>query len=121
MEGINHRRISYGWHRDGFCQTLAAHVALIHCRPVLKEDQIAIRFENGYGVIILPVSREEEVFEVLVLRFYGTGIDDYQVAQYAPIPELNRGYFDEIIDLCKQVALLPISKAGTGSSGQGLQ
>ena len=118
MEEINHRRLSYAWHHDAFCQTLAAQVALIHCRQVLEENQIAIRFENGYGVTILPVSLEEEVFEVLVLRFYGTGINDYQVAQYAPIPELNRGGFDEIIDLCKQVALLPISKARTGSSGQ---
>ena len=114
MEEINHRRLSYVWHHDKFCQALAAHVALIHCRQVLEENQIAIRFENGYGVTILPVSLKEEIFEVLVLRFYGAGINDYQVAQYAPIPELNRGDFDEIIDLCKQVALLPISKARTG-------
>jgi hypothetical protein len=118
MEGINHSRLSYVEHHDGFCQALAAQVALIHCRQVLEENKIAIRFENGYGVTILPVSLEEEVFEMLVLRFYGAGINDYQVAQYAPIPELNRGDFDEIIDLCKQVALLPISKARTGSSGQ---
>ena len=118
MEGINHNRLSYVWHHDELCQALAAQVALIHCRQVLEKNQIAIRFENGYGVTILPVSLEEEVFEALVLRFYGAGINDYQVAQYAPIPELNRGDFDEIIDLCKQVALLPISKASTGSSGQ---
>ena len=117
MEGINHSRLSYAWHHDAFCQALAAQVDIINCRQV-SENQISIRFENGYGVTILPVSLEEEVFEVLVLRFYGTGINDYQVAQYAPIPELNRGDFDEIIDLCKQVALLPISKARTGSSGQ---
>ena len=117
MEERNHSRLSYAWHHDAVCQTLAAQVALIHCRLIVEENQIAIRFENGYGVIILPVSLEEEIFEVLVLRFYGTGINDYQVAQYAPIPELNRGGFDEIIDLCKQVALLPISKARTGSSG----
>jgi len=110
MEWINHSRLSYFWHHDEFCQALAAQVALIHCRQVLEENQIAIRFENGYGVTILPVSLEEEVFEVLVLRFYGAGINDYQVAQYAPIPELNRGDFNEIIDLCKQVALLPISR-----------
>jgi hypothetical protein len=118
MERINHSSLSYAWHHDGFCQALAAEVALIHCRQVLDENQIAIRFENGYGVTILPVSLEQDVFEVLVLRFYGAGINDYQVAQYAPIPELNRGDFDEIIDLCKQVALLPISKTRTGSSGQ---
>jgi hypothetical protein len=118
MEEINHHRLSCDWHHDAFYQTLAAHVALIHCRQVLEENQIAIRFENGYGVTIVPVSLEEEVFEVLVLKFYGRGINDYQVAQYAPIPELNRVGFEEIIDLCKQVALLPISKARTGSSGQ---
>jgi len=118
MEGINHSRLSYVWHHDNFCQALAAQVAVIHIRRVLEENQITIRFENGYGVTILPVSLEEEVFEMLVLRFYGAGINNYQVAQYAPIPELNRGDFDEIIDLCKQVALLPISQARTGSSGQ---
>ena len=118
MEEIHHRRLSYPWHHDEFCQALAAQLTLIHCRQILAENQIAIRFENGYGVTILPVSLEEEVFEVLVLRFYGAGINDYQVAQYAPIPELNRGDFNEIIDLCKQVALLPKSKARTGSSGQ---
>ena len=121
MEEINHRGLPYDWHHGAFCQTLAAQGALIHCRQVLEENQIAIRFENGYGVTILPVPLEEEVFEMLLLRFYGTGINDYQVAQYTPIPELNRGDFDEIIDLCKQVALLPISNARTGSSGPALQ
>jgi CelD/BcsL family acetyltransferase involved in cellulose biosynthesis len=118
MEGINHSRLSYVPHHDEFCQALAAQVAFIHCRQVLKENQIAIRVENGYGVTILPVPLEAEVFEVLVLRFYGAGLNDYQVAQYAPIPELNRGDFNEIVDLCKQVARLPISKARTGYSGQ---
>jgi hypothetical protein len=118
MEEVNHGRLSYDWHHDGFCRTLAAQGALIHCRQVWEENRLTLRFENGYGVTILPVSPAEQVFEVLVLRFYGTGINDYQVAQYAPIPELNRGNFDEIIDLCKQVARLPISKARTGSSGQ---
>jgi hypothetical protein len=117
MEEADHRRLSHAWHHDAFCQALAAHVALIHCRQLLEEKKIAIRFENGYGVTIVPVSLKEEVFEVLVLRFYGTGINDYHVAQYAAVPELNRGDFDEILDLCKKVALLPISKARTGSSG----
>jgi hypothetical protein len=118
MEEINHGRQFYAWHHDGFCQAMATKLDLIHCREVLKEKQIAIRFENGYGVIIQPVSLEEEVFEVLVLKFYGAGTNDYQVAQYAPVPELNRGNFDEIIALCKQVALLPMSNPRRGSSGQ---
>ena len=117
MEGVNHGKLCHVGHHDEFCQALAAHVALIHWRQVLEENQIAIRFENGYGVTILPVPLEAEVFEVLVLRFHGAGLNDYQVAQYAPIPELNRGDFDEIIDLCKQVARLPISGAKTGCTG----
>ena len=121
MEGINHRRLSHGGPHDEFCQALTAQGTLIHWRQVLEKNQLAIRFENGYGVTILPVPLAAEVFEVLVLRFYGEGLNDYQVAQYAPIPELNRGDFDEILDLCKQVARLPISKAKTGSSGQAPQ
>jgi hypothetical protein len=117
MEEIDHRRLSYDGHHGAFCRTLAAQGALIHCRQVLEENQIAIRFENGYGVIILPVPLEEEVFEMLLLRFYGTGINDYQVAQYAPIPELNRGGLDEIMDLCKQAALLPVNMERMGPSG----
>jgi hypothetical protein len=121
MEEAHHRRPSYGWNNDAFCQTLAAHVASIPCRQALEDNRIAMRFANGYGVTILPVSREEDILEVLVLRFYGTGSDDYQVAQYAPVPELNRGSFDEILALCKQVALLPASKARTGAYGPALQ
>lgn len=121
MDEINHGGVSYGWHHDSLCQTLAAQVALIYCRPGLEAHQIAMRFENGYGVSILPVSPEAEVFEMLVLSFYGRGIHDYQLAQYIPIPELNRGDFDDIVDLCKQVALLPTSKARTGFPGEGKQ
>ena len=117
MEEINHGGVSYIWHHDSLCQTLAAKVALIYCRQGLEENQIAIRFENGYGVSILPVLPDAEVFEVLVLRYYGTGIHDYQLAQYTPIPEMNRGDFDEIIHLCKQVAFLPMRKARKGDAG----
>lgn len=117
MERINQRDTFQIWHHDRFYQTLATQVAVIYCWQTLEENQIGIRFENGYGVTILPVSQEEEFFELLVLRFYGTQSNDYQVAQYAPIPELNRGDFNEIIDLCKQVAFLPTSKPRPDYSG----
>jgi hypothetical protein len=90
-------------------------VDLLHLRRVLKEDQITIRFENGYGVNILQIALEkhEEVFKMLVLRFHGPGVNDYQVAQYTPVSELNHGNIDEILNLCKQVTLLPPSRVGT--------
>jgi hypothetical protein len=114
MEEIDHRRLSYACHHEALCQALAAQLALVHCRQILAANQIAVRFENGYGVIIAPVAQEAELFEVLVLRFYGMGSNDYHVAQYAPVPELNRVSFDEIMALCQEVACLPRSKARTG-------
>ncbi len=118
MKSVTHSRPSCFWHRHELFQALAAKVVLIHFRQAWGENRMIIRFENGYGVTILPVSLEEEVFEMLVLRFYGAEINDYQVAQYAPIPELNRGNFDEIMDLCKQVSLSPKIQPITVAPGQ---
>jgi hypothetical protein len=117
MRVISHARPTIACNHDEIFKSLVAPVALRHLRRVLEEDQITIRFENGYGVTIFQTApeKQEEVFEMLVLRFYGPDINDYQMAQYAPIPELNHGNFDEILNLCKQVALLPPSRAGTSS------
>ena len=108
------------WNHERFFQTLAAQIVIVHFRQVVEKNQIIIRFENGYGVIILPISQEkdDEIFEMLVLKFYGPKINDYQVTQYAPICELNRGNFDEITDLCKQVSLLSKIQATKASSVQ---
>ena len=112
---ISHVRPTIACNHDEIFKSLVAPVALRHLRRVLEEGQITIRFENGYGVTIFQTAPEkhEEVFEMLVLRFYGAGVNDYQVAQYVPIPELNRGNFDEILNLFKQVALLPPSRGKT--------
>ena len=91
------------WNHDRLFQALAARIVVIHFRRVLEKDQVIIRFVNSYGVIILPVSlaKNDDIFEMLVLKFYGPKIDDYQVTQYAPIYELNRGNLDEIIGLAR--------------------
>jgi hypothetical protein len=111
--------LNLSWNHNKLFQALASQVALIHLRQALKETQIIIRFENGYGVTVLPISIEgnDEVFEMLVLRFYGEGINDYRVAQYAAIPELNRGNFEEIIHLCRQVSFFPKIQPMIVSSG----
>ena len=100
------------WNHDRLFQTLATQIVLIHFRQVPEKNQVIIRFENGYGVIVHPVSleKDDEIFEMLVIKFNGPKINDYQVTQYAPICELNRGNLDEIIDLCKLVSLLPKSQ-----------
>jgi hypothetical protein len=120
MEGVRHSRAPLFWNHDTFFQALGAQVVLIHLRQVLEKNQIIIRFDNGYGVIIFPISleRDNEVFEMLVLKFYGARINDYKLTQYAHIPELNWGNLDEIIDLCKEVSLLPRSETIKLSSDQ---
>jgi len=120
MKSVTHSRSACFWHRPELFQALAAQVVLIHFRQAWGENRLIIRFENGYGVTILPVSREgnDEVFEMLVLRFNGAGMNDHKVMQYAPIPELNRGNFDEIMDLCKQVSLFPKIQPTTVAPGQ---
>jgi hypothetical protein len=117
---MNHGRPPCTCKPEEVSLTLAAQVALRHLRRVLEEDRITIRFQNGYGVTICQAATEKqgEILEMLVLRFYGAGINDYRVAQYAPIPELNRGNLDEILNLCQHVALLPPSRAITGYSGR---
>ncbi len=89
-------------------------------RQVLEEKQVTIRFDNGYGGTIfrLAGAGEEEIYGVWVLRFHGPGPDDCDPAQYAPIPELNRGNFAEILDLCRQVSLLPPPRGRAGIPGQ---
>jgi hypothetical protein len=97
------------WHQNEFFQLLKTTLGLSQLKEVMKENRILATFANGYGVIIKPVRLESggEIFDLTVLRFYGAGILNHRVAQYLPIPELHRGNFDEIIDLCLQISRLP--------------
>ncbi|RJR32637.1 MAG: hypothetical protein C4567_18355 [Deltaproteobacteria bacterium] len=90
-------------------RTLAADIVLIHHRQVPAETQIIIRFANGYGAALLPLStgKDAPILEMLVLRFHGPKINDHKLAQYAAVPEINRGNFREIMELCRQVSLWP--------------
>lgn len=112
MEGLNCNCPPLSGNYKELFQTLAPQIILIHHRQVLAETQCLIRFENGYGVAILPVAPPEDdpFWEMLVLRFHGPKINDYKLAQYAPIPEFSRGNSDEIMDLCRQVSRLPPSR-----------
>jgi hypothetical protein len=116
MRETEHREPLLHWQQDDFSQALATPGGLSQFRRILRDNRLMIGFANGYGVTIIPVSREgdEEVLEMLVLRFFGAGVMNFRVAQYIPIPELNRGNFTEIIHLCRQIAALPPRAAITG-------
>jgi len=115
MEGLNGDcQFLSGNYRELF-QTLASQIILIHRRQLAVETQCLIRFENGYGVALLPVSPagDDPALELLVLRFQGPKINDYELAQYAPLPEYHRGDFEEILELCRQVSRLPQARTLT--------
>ncbi|MBI4796768.1 MAG: hypothetical protein HY790_13185 [Deltaproteobacteria bacterium] len=120
MEGLNHGSPSLFGKGEEVFRTLAPQIILIHHRQVLAETQLIIRFANGYGVALLPVSPagDDPILEMLVLRFHGPKINDHKLVQYAPVPEFNRGNFDEIMDLCRQVSLLPPNRTLTLCPGQ---
>ncbi len=90
------------------CKRLGDRIILVHHREDAAEREIVIRFDNGYGVSILPGPAEasEELLEMMVLRFHGPGIHDHGVAQYAPVPEFSRDSGQGVIKLCEQVASL---------------
>jgi hypothetical protein len=118
MPLISPTRPTIAFHHD---ESFQRTVNLNYLRKVLKQYKVTIRFENNYGVAILPTAplqtaleEYEELFAMLVLRFYGPGVNDYQMAQYAPIPELNHCNLEDVFKLCIQVALLPPSWVGTG-------
>jgi len=115
MEGLNYGGPPPSGNYEELLQILAPQIILIHQRQVLEETQLIFRFVNGYGVAILPVSPPEDdpLWEMLVLRFQGPKINEYELAQYAPLPEYHRGDFDEIMDLCREVSRLPKSRALT--------
>jgi hypothetical protein len=100
--------LSFMEYPDKLSWSSAAQGALTRFHEALKESGIIIRFENGYGAAIKAASPEGNVkiFEMLLLRFHGPGVNDYRTAQYKPLPEYNRGPWEEIVSLCREVALL---------------
>ena len=120
MEGLNHDSPSLVGSVEEVFRALAPQIILIHHRQVMTEIQLIIRFANGYGVALLPVSPAgyDPVLEMLVLRFHGPKINDYKLVQYAPVPEFNRGNFEEIMALCRHVSLLRPNRTLTLCPGQ---
>lgn len=84
MPLISPTRPAIAFHHDERFKRL---VDLSHLRPISEQSKITIRFGNNYGVTIWPTTpletapeKYEDLFAMLVLRFYGPGINDYQMA-----------------------------------------
>jgi hypothetical protein len=93
-----------------FVEHLDPYIVLMHEECSQEEDTLIIRFHNGFGVKILTFplkGRNPSLFIVMVLKFHGAKIKDYQLAQYSSISELN--WLDgpeELIKLCQKVLCL---------------
>lgn len=108
LRDLNHLNIIFNKFAD--------HINSIHIKSVSNSQQAIIRFHNDYGVSILPLSPSngKKYYELLVLKFYGLGFNDFKIAQYATVPEINWVLTDEeILRVCRQVYLL--QKRGAGS------
>lgn len=94
--------------------TLAEYVIAMDIKSVSNSHQAIIRFHNDYGVSILPLLTRNgrKLYEILVLKFHGPGFNDYKIAQYATVPEINWVYDDDVLGVCRQVYLL--QKKGEG-------
>ena len=98
--------------------TFAEYIISIHLKPFYSSQQAIIRFHNDYGVCISPLSSSiaRKFYEILVLRFHGSGYNDYNLAQYATVPEINWVLTDEeILRVCRQVNLLRKREPGSFS------
>jgi hypothetical protein len=105
-------KIAWYYSKD-FVERIDPYIVMIHEDATQEGDIFIMRFTNGFGVKILQLRLEAaspSLFVVMVLRFNGAKMKDYQLAQYSPIPEVNwlNGH-EDIIQLCGEVAGLPAS------------
>jgi hypothetical protein len=94
-----------------FLEHIIPYTVVMHEECSQEGDILIIRFQNGFGVKILRLALEAKnpsFFVVMVLKFHGSRIKDYKLAQYSCIPEVNwlDGH-EEITELCQKVSCLP--------------
>ena len=86
---------------------LTDRLVSVHSRALLIGEQIILRFENGYGANILTNRLKEGLSELAVVKFFGPGIDEFNVVQDGPAPDLAWCYtLEEIFRLCDRISQL---------------
>lgn len=80
-----------------------------HRRPHTNGDQMIIRFNNNYGVIISEYRLLAGTYEVAPLRFHGPEADDYEFYFRSHVADLTWCSDQaEMVQVCEQIArLLP--------------
>ena len=95
----------------GFLGQIDPYIVVMHEESSQEGEVLIIRFHNGFGVKILRLAVEAKAssfFVVMVVKFHGARIKDYNLAQYISIPEVNwLDKHEDIAELCQRVSDLP--------------
>jgi hypothetical protein len=79
----------------------------VHTRALLIGEQIILRFDNGYGANILTNRLKEGLSELAVVKFFGSGIDEFDFIQDGSVSDLAWCYtLEEIFRLCDRISQL---------------
>lgn len=94
-----------------FLDHIIPYTVVMHEECSQEGDTLIIRFQNGFGVKIMRLELANQTpsfFVVMVLKFHGARIQDYKLAQYVAIPEVNwLDKHEDIARLCLKVSFLP--------------
>ena len=96
-------------HPEELFGQLRNHIVSIHRRQLLVGSQIIVRFKNGYGANILHDRLRAGLSEIAVLRFFGSGINDYDCIfnEEGPVPDFAWCFHHgEIFGLCEIISQL---------------
>ncbi len=82
-------------------------IVSVHRGCYQGQDQVIIRFHNGYGAIISASRHREGILEIAPVRFRGPESDDHEFHFRSHVPDLTWGSdCDEIVRVCRQIARL---------------
>lgn len=79
-------------------------ITCLQINQVADGHKAIIRFKNDYGLEIFKYL-DSDFFEIVVIRFPGEGIDQYEFASDSAISRFSLGYTEEdIFRICTEVS-----------------
>lgn len=88
-----------------FLGPVVADIASVHRFSAMMEHQVTIRFKNNFGIKISQISFHQGLYEVAVLKFYGSHHKKYHLVKNPFIPKTLWCFKNsEILAMCEEVA-----------------
>lgn len=87
-------------------KSLDNSITCLQIKQIADGHKAILRFKNDYGLEVFK-DLDSDFFEIVVIRFPGEGIDNYEFASNTSISRFNLGYDKEdIFRICTQVSRL---------------